>query len=143
GRATPLTTRLVLLSGMDGTGLLFEPFVEALPSTLVPLVVSYPPRESLGYEDLLDLAVHALPSEGPFVLLGESFFGFLALMVVASRPPGLIAVVLCASFVRSPIPWFPRALAAIVRRSLFGLVPSFVETALLLGRDATPELRAR
>jgi pimeloyl-ACP methyl ester carboxylesterase len=127
---------------MDGTGLLFEPFVQALPSTLEPVVVSYPPDRALGYENLLDVVVGALPRDPPFVLLGESFSGPLALMAAARRPRGLVAVVLCASFVRSPIPWFPRALHAIVRRPLVELVPSFVRSALLLGRDATPELRA-
>jgi hypothetical protein len=35
--------RIVLLPGMDGTGLLFEPLVEVL-SEFDPVIVSYPPE---------------------------------------------------------------------------------------------------
>ena len=39
------TIRLVLLPGMDGTGILFEPLLEILPSDLHAKVVSYPVNE--------------------------------------------------------------------------------------------------
>lgn len=34
----PAMTTLVLLPGMDGTGILFEPFLRALPSDVAALV---------------------------------------------------------------------------------------------------------
>jgi len=40
--------RLLLLPGTDGTGLLFEPLVKALPSCLTAHVVAYPPEQPLG-----------------------------------------------------------------------------------------------
>ena len=49
------TTRLVLLPGMDGTGVLFEPLLEVLPCEFEPIVVRYPPDKALGYEALLDV----------------------------------------------------------------------------------------
>jgi pimeloyl-[acyl-carrier protein] methyl ester esterase len=137
-----LTTRLVLLPGMDGTGLLFDPLVEVLPRTLEPVIVSYPPNELLGYGELLDIVDRALPQDTPFVLLGESFSGPLALMAAAARPRGLVAVVLCASFARSPMPWFPRALHALLRSPVFDLTPSLARSAVLLGPNATPRVRA-
>jgi pimeloyl-ACP methyl ester carboxylesterase len=127
---------------MDGTGLLFEPFVEALPDTLAPVVVSYPPDQLLGYEALLDRVLGALPRDAPFVLLGESFSGPLALMAAARRPEGLCAVVLCASFVRSPLPWLPSALHALIGGTCFSIMPEFARSAALLGRDASPEIRS-
>jgi pimeloyl-[acyl-carrier protein] methyl ester esterase len=126
---------------MDGTGILFEPFIQALPRAIEPVIVTYPPDQVLGYEDLLDLVLSALPGEGPFAILGESFSGPLALMAAARRPRGLVGIVLCASFVRSPLPWFPHALHPLVGPA-FALVPAFAKRAALLGRDATPELSA-
>jgi surfactin synthase thioesterase subunit len=49
------TTRLVLLPGMDGTDLLFEPLLDALPAEWEPTVVRYPPDEALEYEALLEV----------------------------------------------------------------------------------------
>ncbi len=74
--------------------------------------------------------------------MGESFSGPLALMVAARRPAALRGVVLCASFIRSPLPWFPSALEMLVGRTTFALAPGFVRSSLLLGRHASPRLRS-
>jgi hypothetical protein len=34
--------KIVLLPGLDGTGILFKPFIEALPNGIDVLVISYP-----------------------------------------------------------------------------------------------------
>src|SRR6185369_2945536 len=96
------TTRLVLLPGMDGTGILFEPLLEILPPELEAQVVSYPTHKPCGYEELAGLVAAALPKDGPFIILGESFSGPLAIMAAHAQPPGLKGIVLCASFARSP-----------------------------------------
>jgi hypothetical protein len=75
---------LVLLPGMDGTGTLFEPFVAALGHEFAVKVVDYPRAEPLGYEQLELFATAALPSEGPLILLGESFSGPIAVALAAS-----------------------------------------------------------
>src|SRR4051812_43266913 len=97
---TPLT--VVLLPGLDGTGTLFGPVLDHLPPDLRPLVVTYPTEEPLGYEQLLAHVLERLPTSAPFVLLGESFSGPLALMASSRSPVGLRGVILCASFVRNP-----------------------------------------
>jgi len=96
--------RLLFLPGMDGTGLLFEPMVKALPPSLTAHVVAYPPDQPLGYNELLQLIQKAADEGGDFVVVGESFSGPLALMLAVRRPVGLGGVVLCASFVRFPLP---------------------------------------
>ena len=68
---------LVLLPGMDGTGILVEPFVAALGSQFSVTIVRYPITEALGYAELEAVARAALPTDGPFVILGESFSGLL------------------------------------------------------------------
>jgi pimeloyl-ACP methyl ester carboxylesterase len=104
--------RLVLLPGLDGTGRLFEPLLGALPGDWPAQVVAYPSQVSLGYDALLPLVLEALPVEEPYVLVGESFGGPLALRaaVAATCPPQ--AVVLSASFIRSPSWAWPRLLEA-------------------------------
>ena len=93
--------RLLLLPSMDGTGLLFEPLVQALPPSLQARAVAYPPDQPLGYNDLLPLVQATAAEGGDFVVVGESFSGPLALMLAADRPVDLPCVVLCASFVRN------------------------------------------
>jgi pimeloyl-ACP methyl ester carboxylesterase len=44
---------LVLLPGLDGTGIFLQPLLEALPANVRPLVVSYPVSGSNRYVDLL------------------------------------------------------------------------------------------
>jgi pimeloyl-ACP methyl ester carboxylesterase len=94
----------VLLPGMDGTGVLFADFVASLPPEFKPLVVAYPNDPKLGYPELEVLARAALPRDQRFILLGESFSGPVAISIAASNPPGLLGLILCCTFARSPHP---------------------------------------
>lgn len=135
------TPHLVLLPGMDGTGLLFGPFTEVLPSSTPVTVQRYPVDEALSYEALLPRVLATLPTDAPFVLVGESFSGPLALMVASTSPPGLVAVVLCASFARRPLD-VPRRLHGIVRGPLIAFAPFEAQVMAMLGGYATTSLRA-
>lgn len=95
-------TALVLMPGLDGSGIQFRPLLPHLPPEIRPIVLSYPPDERLGYKELLPRVMSALPSDMPFVLLGESFSGPLSLMAAAAQPPGLVGLILCATFIRNP-----------------------------------------
>ncbi|MDQ3035459.1 MAG: alpha/beta hydrolase [Myxococcota bacterium] len=100
---------LVLLPGLDGTGELFAPLLAELPPSIAPIVVRYPVDRRLGYDALLSIARAALPVGRPFVLVGESFSGPLAIRLAAAHPVGLRALVLVASFHRRPVaPWIAR-----------------------------------
>jgi len=95
--------RLVLLPGMDGTGELFAPLLKALPPSLQAEVIRYPGHEALGYEELQKI-VEARMSSAPFVLLGESFSGPLAISLAATQPAGLRGMILSCTFAKSPRP---------------------------------------
>jgi hypothetical protein len=82
---------------MDGTGKFFESFLRALPSHLVPRVVSYPTNEALGYRALEPFVETSFPKDGPFAILAESFSGPLPLRLAASAPAGFVGVILVAS----------------------------------------------
>ena len=100
----PLT--IVLLPGMDGTGCLFDPIVAALGPGFRVIVVSYPTDAALGYEALEAIARRSMPTKGAFIVLGESFSGPIAISLAASRPKGLVGLILCCTFVRNPRPAF-------------------------------------
>lgn len=95
---------LVLLPGLDGSGLLFSPLLEKLGPIITTLVIKYPPRKNLSYAALIELVRSHIPTSTPFVLLGESFSGPIAVAIAASAPTNLCGVILCASFVNNPHP---------------------------------------
>ena len=130
---------------MDGTGELFEPLAQAMERRDAIDVVRYPGTEPLGYDELERLVRGQLPAGQPFVLLGESFSGPLAISIAASPPPGLRGLILCCSFARRPAPGL-----ALLRGGLLELSMKFLHSGpmrghmrrMLLGRFATPSLAA-
>src|SRR5579871_4781094 len=132
---------VVMLPGMDGTGRLFEPFIRELPAGLQPVVVSYPADRPLGYAELQPIVEAALPVAGPFVVQGESFSGPLALRFAASGHPRLVAIVLVASFVRSPLARCLSTLRWLVGSWFFRIpLPAWAIRQLLAGADAPHDL---
>jgi len=134
----PMT--LVLLPGMHGRGQLFAPLLRELPEHIRTLVVSYPTDKPMNYLEHLDIIMAALPLDEPFVLLGESFSGPLALMTAARKPKGLRGVILCATFVNWPLPFPAYVALLIVSFGLFRLKSQSFFVRLLLGKNASAEL---
>lgn len=130
---------LVLLPGMDGTGELFAPLIEALGDRVNVQVVRYPTDVPLGYPELEVFTRERLPKEGNFTLLAESFSGPIAISIAASRPPNLVGLVLCNTIARNPRPEFA-AFAPLVGLLPLKLPPVAVLGHYLLGSYATPAL---
>jgi pimeloyl-[acyl-carrier protein] methyl ester esterase len=133
---------LVLLPGMDGTGIFFEDFAAALQPDFTPVIVRYRNDPLLGYAELEPLARAALPRDEPFLILGESFSGPIAISIAASHPPGLLGLILCVTFARNPHRLLP-LVTAILRPFPAGRVPLFLQQRTLFGRFASPRLRAK
>ena len=128
--------------GLDGTGILFQPLIQCqLPANIKPIVVRYPADRHLTYEQLLPLVIDALPGADPFILLGESFSGPLAVMAAAERPKNLIGLILCASFVAGPIPFIGPAVRLFARSLLFRFFPPLQRLKGRLEGYSTTELR--
>ena len=131
---------LILLPGMDGTGTLFEPLRQALPAYVRTTVISYPPDRPLGYDELLPIVLQALPQNEPYVLLGESFSGPLALMVAATKTSDTKGVILCASFIRNPLPlnvsWLGSLFSLAVQ-----IAPNPLRLGILLGKGPSDALK--
>lgn len=148
-------TTLVTLPGLDGS-----PYLQgALPHALQQLpgmgavehrCLYYPPHQRMGYLELARWAAPQLPQDRPFVLLGESFGGPLALVLAgcgrgeaAMQPsPHLRGVVLAASFAGCAVPWAAPALPLLQNAPASALyaVPQAVWAWWLLGRWASPVL---
>lgn len=135
-------TQLVLLPGIDGTGLLFEPLVEALPPEFETRIVTFSNDEPEGYEALVPVVQAALPRQGSFLIVAESFSGPLALMVAHERPHGLLGVVLSATFVKNPLPWAAHLPETFVKAERVTKVPDTVMYGALLGQFRTPRLES-
>ncbi|MCC6535971.1 MAG: hypothetical protein IT162_00370 [Bryobacterales bacterium] len=126
----------VLLPGLDGTGLLFAPFLRVLPGDAEPVVVRYPSERGASADELLRIVAAHLPGSGPYVLIAESFSGPLALRAASAALVKPAAIVLCASFDRSPVPAWLLGLAAFAARH----TPRALVRAVLLGSGASAGL---
>jgi pimeloyl-[acyl-carrier protein] methyl ester esterase len=134
-------TAVVVLPGLDGTGALVAGFCSSLGRLGVPAgSIAYPTDRPMGYEQLEPFARAQLPSSGPFVLLGESFSGPLAIRIGANPPPGLVGLVLSTTFARAPVPALS-SLAPLVRFAP-ARPPMPLLSWSLLGPWASRELRA-
>lgn len=138
-KATTAIT-LVLLPGLDGTGILYQQFAQQLAPEYELQIIAYPLDQSLGYAQLLDFIRPLLPQH-PFVLVAESFSGPLGILLAAEKPVHLAALVLCCTFGRNPLPAIKGLASAVDKLPWNELIHHW--TALWLqGRYASAELSA-
>lgn len=132
---------LVLLPGLDGTGILYAPFLKALPDNFYADVIDYPTHEIKDYVALRQDIVHALPQKEPFVLVAESFAGPLALQIAGKGIPNLRGIVLSASFIHNPYQGMKALLKPFIRPSVLRRTPpKWLLRYLLVGRSASDKL---
>lgn len=77
--------KVVLLPGLDGTGILFKPLTDVLSKDIDYLVISYPADRNLNYQELVEYVMGQLPKED-FILVGESFSGPIAYQIALRKP---------------------------------------------------------
>lgn len=135
--------RCIVLPGMDGSGAWLDEFAAAMAPRLPVEILAYPPQRALGYDELVGFVRPHLPRAEPYLLLGESFSGPIAIRLAAQRPPALAGLVLCASFASAPrLPGSPlptRTLARIATALPLQRLPTAFVAPWLLGRWRTPE----
>lgn len=136
--------KIVLLPGLDGTGELFKPLIDSLPSGCEPLVMTYPANIELSYKDLAYFVMEKLPQDEDFILVGESFSGPIAYDIALRKPPFLKSVIFVASFLSSPRPFFVRLFTILPIGFLLLLpIPTYLIKKFLLGDDASRDLIER
>jgi pimeloyl-ACP methyl ester carboxylesterase len=123
-KSTPL---LVLLPGLDGTGLLFERFLAELPPEFKTLIIPYPDDCGTTIEEHAAVARSLIPKE-KIIILAESFSGLVAMNLLRAWDVDVEKIIFVASFAKSPrptlrffLPLFP----------LLGKVVRFVPKAAL------------
>jgi pimeloyl-[acyl-carrier protein] methyl ester esterase len=124
---------VLLLPGLDGTGDLFAPFVDAAPRGIKTVVVEYAVTDA-SIEVLERHARERLVKD--CIVIAESFSGPIGIRVAADAR--VRALVLCNSFIKSPV--FP-LLRHLAIAPLFAIpLPKFALRSFLLGRRANPVL---
>ncbi|MFV2061494.1 MAG: alpha/beta fold hydrolase [Gammaproteobacteria bacterium] len=96
------TKHLVLLPGLDGTGLLFQPFVEQCLEAEQVTIISYPDNYHIPYSELADFVASQLPKDKDIVLLGESYSGPVAIQLANRRELNISSLILVATFSHYP-----------------------------------------
>ena len=133
--------KLILLSGLDGTGKLFAPFIALLPQNIETQTITYPTDRVLSYEELIILVTKQLPKEEKFILLAESFSGYIAYQIALQRPKNLILLIFVATFLENPRPFLSKFLPIIPMRLILSLpIPRFIAKNFLLRENAMIKL---
>ena len=130
---------LVLLPGMDGTGILFKPFLNVLAQDISTKVITYPCDKKLSYRELVSYVQTKLPKNTEFVLLAESFSGPIAYEIAKTENVNLKAIIFVASFIQPP----NKLLALTKLLSFSFLIPKRlpdIVLKLLLGRLASKQI---
>ena len=126
--------KIILLPGLDGTGRLFTCFSAALDSGVDPVVLTYPDDPGLGYADLFKVALDLLPKKEPYMILGESFSGPIAIKIAATKPSMLRGVVLVNTFVSCPRPFLIK-IARLIPKNIINRPPMMVLKILLRKKE--------
>lgn len=95
---------LVVLPGMDGTCKLLDNFHSEIGKTCRVLPISYPTDRVMDYAELTAYVTARLP-QTPFIILGESFSGPIAIDVAVSQA-NCQGLVLVSTFAKAPAPRF-------------------------------------
>ena len=95
---------LVLMPGLDGTGLSFEPLLPFLPADAKITIIRYPTDKLLSFEETVECAAEQIPAGNPPIVIAESFSGPVAIQMIGSGRVQAKALILCATFAKSPRP---------------------------------------
>ena len=130
--------KLLILPGMDGTGLLLNPFVECLGGRVDAQLFDYPTHVILTYEEIINKVEAMLPTTGEdFVILAESFAGPVALSLAQKGIPGLRGLILVVSFAATPRHFLLQLTGLLPMRRILRLpVPRRFSSRMMLGRNA-------
>lgn len=93
-----MNKHLVLLPGLDGSGLLFQPFVEQCLQPENYTIIAYPSDYHIPYNELADYVISKLPNDKELVLLGESYSGPVAIQLALRRGLTVSSLILVATF---------------------------------------------
>lgn len=135
-----MVTNLVLIPGLDGSHVLFGPLLAALPPEIRPLVVPLPESGPNDYGTLTRYVRERIAGLVDPVILAWSFAGPIGVRLAAEPSVGARALILAASFISNPHPWFG-PLRPIASPWLFAAYPFAARAKAILGRHGNEEFR--
>ncbi len=128
-----LNMKILLLPGLDGTGELFGPLADLLPTEIDLIVIKYPMDECMSYRELTEYVIKQIPCER-FILVAESFSGPIAYQIATMRPENLQSVIFVATFIESPRRFLLKLSELLPRKFLLSVkMPKFLCKAFMLG----------
>lgn len=130
--------RIILLPGLDGTGLAYralQSHFSSFESSAIPLAT-----QSAGYVADLHAARERLPKTGPYILVAESYSGPIGISIAAAHPPGLVGLVISTTFLNCPRPYL-RQLRLLLKLLPPIRVPATPFVPLLLNGRSTLEAK--
>lgn len=92
-----------MLPGLDGTGKLFTPLIKELDSSIMIQTINYYTQKKQTYDELVEYVLEKLPKDD-FVLVAESFSGFIAYQIGLKKLKNLKHIILVATFLKNPNP---------------------------------------
>ena len=134
--------KLLLLPGLDGTGLLFESLINALQDNIqIEIeVVRYPVNETRTYEELVDFVADIVRLHESIYIVAESFSGPIGLKILARHPDKIRGLVLAASFITPPSKFLLRLARLLPIEKLLKInIPDFLIRKFCLGNDSSNE----
>lgn len=127
--------KLVLLPGMDGTGMLFGSLLANIQGKEV-IVLPLPNEGAQDYKSLSQYILKRLPKED-FILVAESFSGGIAAQLSQQIVPHLKGIIFVASFLSAPTKLMAHFASLLPIRHLTHLPFSgIVYRLFFLGKDA-------
>ncbi|MCU7801753.1 MAG: lysophospholipase [Candidatus Thiodiazotropha sp. (ex Lucinoma borealis)] len=130
--------KLVLLPGLDGTGLLFKEFISFYEGESI--VIALPIDSQQDYKSLANSIKNKLPQDN-FILLAESFSGGLVPHLLQLSGHHIKGLIFVASFLNTPNKAL-LTLASTLPITKFATLPTatYVHRRLFLGMHASPYL---
>ncbi|GAD76617.1 alpha/beta fold hydrolase [Vibrio azureus] len=131
--------KIVLIPGMDGTGLLFAPFIEVVPDEIEVISLPLLQRSDADYHDQ---AQHIIANigEDPIVLIAESYSGMVAYSMLQIGSPNIKHIIFVASFLECPsrLAQFAKYLPLTVLKR--NILPKPILSKLLFGQFSDTRL---
>ncbi len=132
---------IVLMPGIDGTGIFFEPLLNTLSPDICATVITYPRSTILSLDGHARFVAGNFPADDTIVV-AESFSGLVALMLCHIRPPQLKGVVFSATFAEPLYRTLIRTASSIPgMERLVKQLPAFAINHFLFGPFANDSLK--
>jgi len=137
---SPRKRNLILLPGLDGTGILFANLINQLEEEIEITSISYTSKSQCSLGDLAIFVKDKMPDPQNSIILAESFSGLVALTLLEKLlvPPKGIIFAMC--FVEPPCKVLLRVVSSLpINSILWRHIPERVYRKFCLEKSATSE----